>query len=166
MKPEHQPTTSRPPLGVYRTTGLPLVFGCAVGAVMAALGIVVPSLEWLTDGTKTLGQRAILTAFGVVAIGMGYYITAGLIRGRVILYDDSIETIGILKRRRLAKADILGKAMIWGSVPMIALYPRLRGQRNMLVQASFGTDATFENWMATLPTVGWSDLRVRPRKSN
>src|ERR1700722_6522894 len=113
MEPKNQPLSVCAPIGVYRTTGLPLVLGCGIGVVMAASEIIIPSAEWLTDTSRTLGHKAILTAVGALAIGMGYCVAAGLIRGRVLLYDDAIETTGALRRRRLAKTDILGKAMIW-----------------------------------------------------
>jgi hypothetical protein len=161
LEPESREAASEVPLQIYRTTGFWLLFGGAVGIAMIILGLVVPIHTWLADDASTIRQKVSFSAFGIGDIAMGSYIVASLLCGRVILYANAIENVGMWKTRRLAKEDIIGKMVISAGSPMITLYPRARRQRKLMISVTFTTDKTFDNWMGEIPNITRAALRAR-----
>jgi hypothetical protein len=95
------------------------------------------------------------------AVGMGTLITVGATTYRVVLFADAIEVRGIFNRSRLERREIGAKMLIPFGTPFYVLYPWQKKQKRLRVGIPFHPDATFSDWMASIPNADKVFLRAR-----
>jgi len=155
------------PIGVYRMTGFWRILCLAVSVAMIVGGIVAIIYTWLGTGADIPPNKGIFTAFAAGDVAMGCYIGASLLKGRITLYRNAIESAGVWKQYRLAKADIAGKLIMSLGAPTIVLYPKAKHGKKMMVSLTFTPDHIFSDWMDEIPPLTQAMLTTRNRqKSN
>jgi hypothetical protein len=135
----------------YRIGGSGRRFMMGVGGF--AFLALLAGIAYFLVADDELGNRVAAMALGGFFALLGAPVLASVVRSRVTLYDDAIESRGIFVVRRMARADIAGRRRLpqqYGP-PVIQLIAQHSGQRSLKLTQYLETDAAFDSWMAGIP---------------
>ncbi|HWZ62845.1 MAG TPA: hypothetical protein VNX02_07485 [Steroidobacteraceae bacterium] len=140
------PRTYRLALWVYL---LMVPVGLAICA--AGVGLAFLLTRQQSSPAAMLGVVALVAVVG----GFGAWLIASALRSKVVLREDAIEVHGVLRVRRLARAEIAGRrlqSLQYGQKMLLleATDPATRALK-LSSASSLRTDAVWDAWMASLP---------------
>ena len=94
----------------YRAARWVYVLTIPVGLAFCGLGI---ALGYLLGGqAQSPGALAGVATLAIAVGGFGAWMLAATLRSRIVLTEDAVETHGLIRVRRLARADIAGRRLL------------------------------------------------------
>jgi hypothetical protein len=131
-----------------------------LGVLMLGLG-ALPVLITLRGSGTPLPLWVSFVLAGVALFGL--YLIGGALRYRIVLTTGAIEERGLLRVRRMARADIAGRRLLtvqYGQ-KLIVLCPRAPGAKQLkIARTGLRTDAAFDAWIASLPDLDAEEARA------
>jgi hypothetical protein len=122
-----------------------------VGLAFCGLGF---ALAFLLGGqAQSAGALAGVTLLAVAVAAFGAWMLAVMLRSKVVLTEDAVEVHGLVRVRRMARADIAGRRLLsmqYGQKVLLlcAKDPRVR---DLKIASSMRTDAVWDAWVRALP---------------
>jgi len=128
-------------------------FMWGIGAFAILLGFA--GIGYFLFATDELGDRVLVMALGGFFALLGLPVLASVIRTRVTLYADAIETRGMFVIKRMERADISGRRLISGGdgPSVIQLLTNTTRVRSLKLPQYIATDAAWDRWFASIPDV-------------
>lgn len=133
----------------YRIAPGWLVLLLAGGGTLVLGGAAGVWLALRAEQSVVQAAATTLLCLSAGLIALGALVVAEALRSRVVLLAETIESVGLWRRRRLRRADILGIARAPGEG--LVLRPRDASQPALQVSSALRTDAAFEAWLSGLP---------------
>lgn len=135
----------------YRAARWVYLLTVPVGLAFCALGV---ALAWLLGSqTQSPGALAGVALLATAVAAFGALMMAATLRSRVVLSFDAVEVHGLIRVRRLARADIAGRRLLslqYGQ-KMLVLCPKDPRVRALKIASSMRTDAVWDAWVGALP---------------
>jgi len=135
----------------YRAARWVYVLTIPVGLAFCGLGV---ALAFPLGGqAQSAGALAGVTLLAVAVAAFGAWMLAAMLRSKVVLTEDAVEVHGLVRVRRMARADIAGRRLLslqYGQKVLLlcAKDPRVRDLR---IASSMRTDAVWDAWVRALP---------------
>lgn len=133
-----------------------VVVGVAFGALALGMGWLL-GRQAHSPGALA-GVALLVTALGAFSAWM----IAGTLRSKVVLTADGVEVHGVIRVRRLARADIAGRRLVslqYGQ-KMLVLSARDPCVRELRISSAIRTDAAWAAWVGGLPDLDAEDARA------
>jgi hypothetical protein len=135
----------------YRAARWVYLITIPVGLAFCGLGVALAYL--LGSQAQSPGALAGVALIVATTAGFGIWMLAATLRPKVVLTADAIETHGLIRVRRLARADIAGRRLLslqYGQKMLLlcAKDPRVRALK---IPSSMRTDAVWDAWVGALP---------------
>jgi hypothetical protein len=132
-----------------------------VGAAFFALAGVLAFL--LVGQARSPGALAALALLVIGVAAFGAWMTATMLRSRIVLTEDAVEVHGLIRVRRLARADIAGRRVVslqYGQKLLVlsARDPRVRDLK--ISSSSVRTDAVWDAWIGAIPDLDARDAQA------
>jgi len=144
----------------YRAARWVYVLTIPVGLAFCGLGV---ALAYLLGGeAQSAGALAGVALLVVAVAAFGAWMLAATLRPKVVLTEDAVEVHGLVRVRRLARADIAGRRLLslqYGQKLLVlrAKDPRVRALK---IPSSMRTDAVWDAWVQALPDLDAQDAQA------
>ena len=117
---------------------------CALSALLLAGALAAIVFGAILHDGATAQAKAIIMAIGIGLAAASIYAFVATLMSRVVLYADTVEMVGLVRRRRARRADIVGRrfhAMPYNLPPTLVL--TTNNGKNLNISGFMSGDAVF-----------------------
>jgi len=133
---------------------------CALSALLLAGALAAIVFGAILHDGATAQAKAIIMAIGIGLAAASIYAFVATLMSRVVLYADTVEMVGLVRRRRARRADIVGRrfhAMPYNLPPTLVL--TTNNGKNLNISGFMSGDAVLREWVASIRDLDAKDAQ-------